>query len=292
MKKDLMAFLYHLRIPATVEVMELPDADILPYTYERTLYMEERQRILQDLNISRRQWRTEPQSIMDTSHVRNFLHKVEIGAQVSSQSIHNSSKISNIMKNESSGSLSPALADLFKSPQDSSELIITTKSDNSVHSNSIREPSNEKIQQKNLNISSTPKKFDVTFADESNLIEEPSLPFENSINSSHEKILSQNIVDSPNNKSNSDISDSSHDKSDVTVPQPQELNLQYMNTSVRLNELIVNRSEGAELVVINLPNAPLQINEDSYMNFLEVLTDGLNKIIMIRGGGKEVITIF
>jgi hypothetical protein len=28
------------------------------------------------------------------------------------------------------------------------------------------------------------------------------------------------------------------------------------------------------------------------MEFLEVLTEGLERILMIRGGGREVITIF
>ena len=30
----------------------------------------------------------------------------------------------------------------------------------------------------------------------------------------------------------------------------------------------------------------------SDMEFLEVLTEGLERILMIRGGGREVITIF
>lgn len=28
------------------------------------------------------------------------------------------------------------------------------------------------------------------------------------------------------------------------------------------------------------------------MNFLEALTEGLERVLMVRGGGKEVITIY
>jgi len=30
----------------------------------------------------------------------------------------------------------------------------------------------------------------------------------------------------------------------------------------------------------------------SYMEFLEVLTEGLERVLMVRGGGREVITIY
>lgn len=34
----------------------------------------------------------------------------------------------------------------------------------------------------------------------------------------------------------------------------------------------------------------LTINPD--MEFLEVLTEGLNRVLLVRGGGREVITIY
>lgn len=87
-----------------------------------------------------------------------------------------------------------------------------------------------------------------------------------------------------------------------------------MNTSVKLNELIVQHSNGSALVIINLPGPPS--NHDSEQNckyntpfhcysevrvhfallldmeFLDVLTEGLEKVLMVRGGGREVITIY
>ncbi|XP_043540176.1 solute carrier family 12 member 4-like, partial [Chiloscyllium plagiosum] len=53
MKKDLAMFLYHLRIDAQVEVVEMHDSDISAYTYERTLMMEQRSQMLRQMRLSK-----------------------------------------------------------------------------------------------------------------------------------------------------------------------------------------------------------------------------------------------
>ncbi|KAJ8366312.1 hypothetical protein AAFF_G00362780 [Aldrovandia affinis] len=53
MKKDLATFLYHLRIEAEVEVVEVHDSDISAYTYERTLMMEQRSQMLRQMRLSK-----------------------------------------------------------------------------------------------------------------------------------------------------------------------------------------------------------------------------------------------
>ena len=91
-----------------------------------------------------------------------------------------------------------------------------------------------------------------------------------------------------------------------------------MHTAVKLNEAIVNKSHEAKLVILNLPSPPKTIGPDrdsscktiqsfslgrkektitflsvlSDMEFLEVLTEGLERVLMVRGGGREVITIY
>merc|ERR1712051_677325 len=72
-------------------------------------------------------------------------------------------------------------------------------------------------------------------------------------------------------------------------------NVRRMHTAVKLNEVIVAKSHEAKLVILNLPSPPKTVGPDkdaSYMEYLEVLTEGLERVLMVRGGGREVITIY
>uniref|UniRef100_A0A8B9RBS9 Solute carrier family 12 member 4 n=1 Tax=Astyanax mexicanus TaxID=7994 RepID=A0A8B9RBS9_ASTMX len=70
-------------------------------------------------------------------------------------------------------------------------------------------------------------------------------------------------------------------------------NVRRMHTAVKLNEVIVNRSHDARLVLLNMPGPPRNAEGDeNYMEFLEVLTEGLERVLLVRGGGREVITIY
>ncbi|XP_061486687.1 solute carrier family 12 member 5 isoform X4 [Rhineura floridana] len=67
MKKDLTTFLYHLRITAEVEVVEMHESDISAYTYEKTLVMEQRSQILKQMHLTKTEREREIQSITDES---------------------------------------------------------------------------------------------------------------------------------------------------------------------------------------------------------------------------------
>lgn len=90
MKKDLATFLYQLRIPAEVNVIEMvsltpspishrslspspplpllqPDTDISAYTYERTLIMEQRNELLQKMRMSEKQKKGDVQHLLARS---------------------------------------------------------------------------------------------------------------------------------------------------------------------------------------------------------------------------------
>ncbi|KAG7482068.1 solute carrier family 12 member 4 [Solea senegalensis] len=75
--------------------------------------------------------------------------------------------------------------------------------------------------------------------------------------------------------------------------RPDQSNVRRMHTAVKLNEAIVNRSHDARLVLLNMPGPPRNTDGDeNYMEFLEVLTEGLERVLLVRGGGREVITIY
>ncbi|XP_064231902.1 solute carrier family 12 member 7 isoform X2 [Aotus nancymaae] len=65
MKKDLQMFLYHLRISAEVEVVEMVENDISAFTYERTLMMEQRSQMLKQMQLSKNEQEREAQLIHD-----------------------------------------------------------------------------------------------------------------------------------------------------------------------------------------------------------------------------------
>ncbi|XP_009959865.1 PREDICTED: solute carrier family 12 member 5-like, partial [Leptosomus discolor] len=65
MKKDLTTFLYHLRITAEVEVVEMHESDISAYTYEKTLVMEQRSQILKQMHLTKNEREREVQLIHD-----------------------------------------------------------------------------------------------------------------------------------------------------------------------------------------------------------------------------------
>merc|ERR1712029_528462 len=177
MKKDLKTFLYHLRIEADVEVVEMHDSDISDYTYERTLLMEQRNEMLKEMRVSDKRKGKMVETIMENS------------------------------RGEAGGI--------------------------------------PKLSSRDL--------------------DEDGGPLGNSL----------------------------------TVPagggKRESSNVRRMHTAVKLNEAIVNKSHEAKLVILNLPSPPKAIGPDrdsSYMEFLEVLTEGLERVMMVRGGGREVITIY
>uniref|UniRef100_A0A4W5JZ89 Solute carrier family 12 member 5b n=1 Tax=Hucho hucho TaxID=62062 RepID=A0A4W5JZ89_9TELE len=76
-------------------------------------------------------------------------------------------------------------------------------------------------------------------------------------------------------------------------PVRNQSNVRRMHTALRLNEVIMKKSKEAKLVLLNMPGPPKnRMGEENYMEFLEVLTEGLNRVLLVRGGGREVITIY
>ncbi|KAL3103308.1 hypothetical protein niasHS_002494 [Heterodera schachtii] len=64
-----------------------------------------------------------------------------------------------------------------------------------------------------------------------------------------------------------------------------------MHGAIRLNELILEHSRCSQLVLFSLPKPPFFEDEvDDYIQYLEVISDNLQKVLFVRGTGAEVIT--
>ncbi|XP_060725644.1 solute carrier family 12 member 7 isoform X1 [Tachysurus vachellii] len=196
MKKDLQMFLYHLRLDAEVEVVEMHESDISAFTYEKTLVMEQRSQMLKQMHLSRTEREREAQLIHD--------------------------------KNTAS------------------HAAINDKAD------------------------ATPDRVHMTWTKEKFIGER---------NRNREQNASMAVRDIFNMK-----------------PEWESLNqsnVRRMHTAVKLNEVVLNKSQDAQLVLLNMPGPPRnRQGDENYMEFLEVLLEGLNRVLLVRGGGREVITIY
>ncbi|XP_051825762.1 solute carrier family 12 member 7 isoform X1 [Antechinus flavipes] len=188
MKKDLQMFLYHLRISAEVEVVEMVENDISAFTYEKTLMMEQRSQMLKQMQLSKNEREREAQLI----HDRN------------------------------------------------TAAVARTKA------------------------AAAPEKVQMTWT--------------------KEKLTSEK-------RENKDTNVAGF--RDIFTLKPNQSNVRRMHTAVKLNEVVLSKSQDAQLVLLNMPGPPKnRQGDENYMEFLEVLTEGLNRVLLVRGGGREVITIY
>ncbi|XP_058499527.1 solute carrier family 12 member 5b isoform X2 [Solea solea] len=224
MKKDLITFLYHLRISAEVEVVEMLEGDISAYTYEKTLIMEQRSQILKQMHLTKNEKEREIQSITDSS--RGSIRR----------------------KNP------PTLCVQHCAEEGTSMAEKTEAEVQLVHSKNASTPTSP---------TSPPSSATWTDSKGKNLL----------------AVSPESGKDLFNMK-----------------PEWEHLNqsdLRRMHTAVRLNEVIMKKSKEAKLVLLNMPGPPKnRVGNENYMEFLEVLTEGLNRVLLVRGGGREVITIY
>uniref|UniRef100_G1PTF5 Solute carrier family 12 member 5 n=1 Tax=Myotis lucifugus TaxID=59463 RepID=G1PTF5_MYOLU len=245
MKKDLTTFLYHLRITAEVEVVEMHESDISAYTYEKTLVMEQRSQILKQMHLTKNEREREIQSITDESR-----------GSIRRKNPANTRLRLNVPE-ETAG-------DSEEKPEEEVQLI----HDQSAPScpSSTPSPGEEPEGEGEAD----PDKVHLTWTKDKSVAEK---------NKGPSPVSSEGIKDFFSMK-----------------PEWENLNqsnVRRMHTAVRLNEVIVKKSRDAKLVLLNMPGPPRNRNGDeNYMEFLEVLTEHLDRVMLVRGGGREVITIY
>ncbi|XP_019729338.1 solute carrier family 12 member 7 isoform X2 [Hippocampus comes] len=230
MKKDLQTFLYHLRLNAEVEVVEMHDNDISAFTYEKTLVMEQRSQMLKQMQLSKTEREREIQSITDES--RNSIRRKNQGAAEGASLSRQSSPTEDTQEDE---------AQLIHDRNTASRASMNDKSE------------------------AVPDRVHMTWT--------------------KDKLFTER---NRNRECNSNVA-----MRDLFNMKPNQTNVRRMHTAIKLNEVVVNKSQGAHLVLLNMPGPPKNRGGDeNYMEFLEVLLEGLNRVLLVRGGGREVITIY
>ncbi|XP_061486689.1 solute carrier family 12 member 5 isoform X6 [Rhineura floridana] len=239
MKKDLTTFLYHLRITAEVEVVEMHESDISAYTYEKTLVMEQRSQILKQMHLTKTEREREIQSITDES--RGSIRRKN----------PTNTRLRLSVPDEQVG-------DNEEKPEEEVQLIHDKNA--TTFSSCSPSPGDETEAESEA----APEKVHLTWT--------------------KDKVAEKNKAKSP-------ISPESI--KDFFSMKPNQSNVRRMHTAVRLNEAIVKKSQEAKLVLLNMPGPPRnRKGDENYMEFLEVLTEHLDRVLLVRGGGREVITIY
>ncbi|KAI1891027.1 hypothetical protein AGOR_G00159630 [Albula goreensis] len=241
MKKDLTTFLYHLRIDAEVEVVEMHDSDISAYTYEKTLVMEQRSQILKQINLTKNEREREIQSITDVS--RGSIRRKNQGAVGTQLSVTEEQ---------------PGVSE--EKPEEEVQLI---------HDKNATPTTPASPQSPSEGAQTPGDKVHMTWTEK----------------------FDGDKAKPPGATSPEGIKDIFNMK-----PEWENLNqsnVRRMHTALRLNGVIVKKSQDAKLVLLNMPGPPKnRTGDENYMEFLEVLTEGLNRVLLVRGGGREVITIY
>ncbi|XP_031421860.1 solute carrier family 12 member 5b isoform X2 [Clupea harengus] len=240
MKKDLLTFLYHLRLDAEVEVVELQDSDIAAYTYEKTLVMEQRSQILKEMHLTKNEREREIQSITDVS--RGSIRR----------------KHPTTLRSQQSTGEEPASASGEGKPEEEVQLL------------------------QGKNAAPTPTS--------------PTSPTAPTPGTPGEEVQMTWTIDGEKNKNPAAATPDNIKDMFNMKPEWENLNqtnVRRMHHAQKLNEVIVKKSQEAKLVLLNMPGPPKnRMGDENYMEFLEVLTEGLNRVLLVRGGGREVITIY
>jgi potassium/chloride transporter 4/5/6 len=86
--------------------------------------------------------------------------------------------------------------------------------------------------------------------------------------------------------------DSKQEKRAKDEAKSRKIDESRMRTAVALNSVMLERSKNAGLVVCNLPLMRSVDHESDFCGYVEVMLEGLDSVLMVRGSGAEVVTTY
>ncbi|VDN15396.1 unnamed protein product [Dibothriocephalus latus] len=266
MKNAMTRFIYDLRITAEVHIVELPTSDISAYAAQRSVGAAERQALMRQLRISTVEARNDVQALMDEYYV----------AARSSRTSETATAPHSVLARKPAKK--PSIFKLLISPP--SKVL-----DNAYQLDSSAKKEGDDAPADALNSGSSVVKF----ADESKAEDGGNKSDANEISANNQRLNEFTFSPSALQKvAQGDQDPVANNHSGKSTRSERRL-----HSAKRLNELIVERSALAAAVLINLPTLPKRPgNEYYYLDYVETLTNGLKRVILIRGSGREVVTAF
>lgn len=75
-----------------------------------------------------------------------------------------------------------------------------------------------------------------------------------------------------------------------TAQQAVKIEMRRLRTAVQLNMQMIKHSSEAALVMCNLPFHGSYSSNSYFLQYVETMTEGLHRVILVRGTQKELIS--
>lgn len=89
----------------------------------------------------------------------------------------------------------------------------------------------------------------------------------------------------------SELQQNSEEESSHLLFSEQKVN-KFLYTTLKLNSIIMRYSHMAAVVLVSLPPPPLNHPSYCYMEYMDLLVEGIPRMLMVRGYRRDVVTIF
>jgi potassium/chloride transporter 4/5/6 len=307
-KKRLKKILYNLRIKADSEVIVCDHATMNPYTHDTKQFKNKRRSLMRNFHMSQ----AESRSNLDELYHAHMEGDEEEEEDRQSPPIRRSVSTSNLQAlEEQHHKETPSYPRRSKSMGNLEAMQhihpATSPSQTSISPmrRSSLEISRDRLSSIDLSTSGTPLTTTVRFAQVNNDPDTDSVrsqltpermrsyQFPPRASTAPEQQQDEHIIDIDEEDDGSDspvIQDQQQEQDDGEfhhhIPTGDEL----VHTSRVMNQLILQHAQDSQLAIINLPHNIPSISTPEYMEILETLTNNIDKCLLIRGGGGEVIT--